>query len=155
MTEDYEQLKFNTAVAQMMILVNAMEKLETINLEDYKILLKLLAPICPFVTEEIWAALPHLTSPYKGEEQNNSAKVQSIHTSTWPTYDENKIIEKTANIAVQVNGKLRDVFQTEANKNDEEVIRLAKETEGYKKWVGEAEAKKIIVVKNKIVNIIL
>jgi leucyl-tRNA synthetase len=138
--EDYELLKFNTAVAQMMIFANTLEKTETVNLEYYKTLLKLLAPICPFVTEEIW---------------NSLVEKNSIHTSTWPKYDENNIQNKTVNIAVQIGGKLRDMFTCVADLSDEELVNFAKNTEGYKKWVGDAEPKKIIVIKNKIVNIVL
>jgi leucyl-tRNA synthetase len=139
-TEDYEKLQFNTAVAQMMILVNAIEKFNSISKEDYKVILKLLAPLCPFVTEELWCIL--------GEGK-------SIHLSTWPEYVVEKIVNKTVNIALQVNGKLREVFTTEVDKGDEEVIMLAKATEGYKKWIGKTEPKKVIVVKNKIVNVIV
>jgi leucyl-tRNA synthetase len=138
--EDYEKLQFNTAVAQMMIFVNAVEKVGTISTDDYKILLKLLAPLCPFFTEEIW---------------HNLGEKDPIHISTWPKYDENKIINKTVNIAVQVNGKLRDVFTAQTDLDDASVIELAKETEGYTKWVGDAQVKKTIVVKNKIVNVII
>ncbi len=139
-TEDYEKLQFNTAIAQMMIYINAVEKSGSISIEDYKIFLKLLAPLCPFVTEEVW---------------NNLGEQKSIHISEWPKYDEKKIVNKNVNIAVQVNGKLRDVFETETDSTDEKVIEIAKKTEGYKKWVGDSEPKKTIVVKNKIVNVIV
>lgn len=137
--EDYERLQFNTAISQMMIFVNAVEKFSAITKENYTALLKLLAPVCPFVTEEIWNML--------GENG-------SIHHSSWPIYDPAKIMNKNVNIAVQINGKLRDVFEAPVDLTDEEAISRAKETEGYKKWIGEHAPKKIIVVKNKIVNIV-
>lgn len=139
--EDYEKLQFNTAIAQMMIYVNAIEKHGGIGLEDYNILLKLLAPVCPFFTEEIWVSL-------------NSTN-DSIHLSDWPKYDKNKIQNQNVNIAVQVNGKLRDVFETEVDQTDDLLKVLAQATDGYKKWVADSVPKKTIIVKNKIINIIL
>ena len=138
--EDYEKLQFNTAIAQMMIFVNILEKNEKIPQEYFQILLTLLAPVCPFFTEEMWSRL---------------GNTQSIHTSNWPNYDENKIVDKKVKIAVQINGKLRDVFETDTDSSDEAVTNLAKSTDGYKKWVNDQEPKKVIVVKNKIVNIII
>jgi leucyl-tRNA synthetase len=85
----------------------------------------------------------------------NLGEKGSIHTSSWPAYDPEKIENKNVNIAIQVNGKLRETFSSPINLSDEEVISMAKETEGYKKWVGEAVPKKIIVVKNKVVNIVI
>ncbi len=141
--EDYEKLQFNTAIAQLMIFTNAVDKTKSqkINLEDYKTLLKLLTPICPFFTEEIWESLSNTN--------------YSIHKTSWPKFDATKIVANTTNIAFQVNGKLRDSFACAVNLSDDEVIKLAKDLENYKKWVGEVAPKKIIVVKNKIVNIVL
>jgi leucyl-tRNA synthetase len=139
-TEDYSNLQFNTAISQMMIFVNAVEKFNNITKENFEILLKLLAPVCPFFTEELWESI---------------GNKDSIHTSLWPEYDENKIIDKKVKIAVQVNGKLRDVFETDTDSSDETLTKLAKDTEGYKKWVTDQVPKKIIIVKNKIVNIII
>lgn len=139
-TSDYELLKFNTAVAQMMIYTNAVEKIGKISTEHYKKLLVLISPLCPFFTEEIWTSLGY------GE---------SVHKAEWPKVDETKLLQKNVKIAVQIGGKLRDVFECARDLSDEEVLVLARNTEGYKKWVGEAKPKKEIVVKNKIVNIVV
>jgi leucyl-tRNA synthetase len=141
--EDYERLSFNTAVAQLMIFVNVIEKLEKVNIEDYKILLKLLAPICPFFTEEIW---------------KNLGEKKSIHLSTWPKFDQKKTINKNITFAIQINGKVRGEFEGVVDMKDEDVVKLCKETETYKKWITEAgviEPRKIIVVKNKLVNVVV
>ncbi len=141
-SEDYEEWKFNTAISQMMIFVNEIEKQEFIDLKTYKILLQLLSPICPFFTEEIW---------------HNLGEKKSIYLSTWPTFDSKKIINQNVNIALQINGKLRDTFTCSVDLGDEEVKKLAENTGGYKKWIIEAgvQIKKVIVVKNKIVNIVI
>ncbi len=146
-TEDYEKLQFHTAIAQMMIFVNTLDKFETIALEDYKTLLKLLAPVCPFVTEEIWSTLSF--GEGRGEAFN------SIHLEVWPKYDGAQIENKIANIAIQINGKLRDTFSIATDSSDEKVLEMAKNRENYKKWVGAVTPKKIIVIKNKIVNVVL
>jgi leucyl-tRNA synthetase len=142
--EDYEKLQFNTAVSQMMIFVNAVEKQVGISLDHYKILLKLIAPICPFFTEEVWSRL-----------NGDGGAYQSIHLSTWPKYDESKILNKTVKIAIQIDGKLRDVIEVDYDTPEEVVKEKAKQTEGYKKWIGEKVPKKTVVVKNKIINIVL
>jgi leucyl-tRNA synthetase len=137
---DIEKMNFNTAVAQMMIFGNAVEKAGKISKENYKKLLQLVSPIAPFVTEEIWSNL--------GEKE-------TMHKSSWPEYEEEKCKDKNVNIAVQINGKLRDTFVAEADLEDERVVEMAKSSEGYKKWVAEATPKKVIVVKNKVVNIVV
>jgi len=137
---DFELLKFNTAIAQLMIFVNHLDREEKISKETYKKLLQMLSPLAPFISEELWSKI--------GESE-------SIHSSLWPAFDETKAKLKSVNIAVQINGKLRDVFEIAVDTPDEEVIATAKKTQGYLKWVGEVVPKKIIVIKNKIVNIVL
>jgi leucyl-tRNA synthetase len=136
---DIEKMYFNTAISQVMILCNQVDKQEKINLDLYKNILKLLAPLIPFVTEEIW---------------QNLGETESIHKADWPKYEEAKCISKEVNMVVQIGGKVRDMFVVPYDTSDEEVIKLAKSTEGYKKWVTE-EPKKIIVIKNKLVNVVL
>jgi leucyl-tRNA synthetase len=157
--EDYEKLSFNTAISQMMILANKLEEKREgdvenlINEEYYKILLKLLAPLCPFFTEEIWGNIsPTSPSPSSGR--------RGIHATEWPKYDEGKIKNQKVNIAIQINGKVRGLLENvDADLNDEDVLNLTKKTESYQKWVmdiiGEKEPKKVIIIKNKIVNIVL
>lgn len=137
---DLELLKFNTAIAQLMIFVNSIDKVQYISRKTYKTLIQMLSPLAPFVAEELWSRI---------------GEIGSVHTSAWPEFDEAKAKEKNVNIAVQINGKLRDVFGVSVDTPDEEVISMAKKTDGYQKWVGQAEPKKIIVIKNKIVNVVL
>ena len=89
---DIEKFAFNTAVSQMMILVNHLEKLDVISLNLFRIVTKILAPVAPHVAEEFWT----LCGDSKG----------SVHTTLWPSYDEAKIISDTSNIAIQSNRKI-------------------------------------------------
>ena len=138
-TEDIENFKFNTAVSQMMILVNAMEDGE-VTREEYASFITVLAPFAPHITEHIWHEL--------GNEE-------SIHKVSWPKYDESKLTEATATISLQINGKLRDTFILPFGSGDDVVLEGAKTTNGYKKYVGDVEPKKVIVVPNRLINIVI
>ena len=138
-TDDLSNLKFNTAVSQLMILTNDLDKNETITKNDYKILLTLLNPIAPHITEEL---------------NEKYALGKPICESSWPTFDEEKTKESTVNIAVQVNGKLRGTMNVPSNTDKEETLRLAKELDNVKKHLENITILKEIVVPNKIVNIV-
>ena len=139
-TEDLNNLKFNTAVSSLMILTNDLDKNEIITKDDYKILLTLLNPIAPHITEEL-------------NEKYSLGK--PICESTWPIYDEEKTKESTVNIAVQINGKLRGTMNIPTNTDKEETLRLAKELDNVKKYLENTTILKEIVVPNKIVNIVI
>lgn len=139
-TDDLSNLKFNTAVSQLMILTNDLDKNETITKSDYKILLTLLNPIAPHITEEL---------------NEKYALGKPICESAWPTFDEEKTKESTVNIAVQVNGKLRGTMNVPSNTDKEETLRLAKELDNVKKHLENTTILKEIVVPNKIVNIVI
>ncbi len=138
-TEDNEALRYNTGVSALMILFNALEK-ENINKEVYKTYLKLLAPYAPFLTEEIW---------------QNLGEVESIHKSSWPSFDPRKIESSSVTIALQINGKVRETLTFSNNANEAEVLAEVKKTSSFSKWVGESEIKKVIFVPNKIINLIV
>lgn len=137
---DIEAFKFNTAIAQLMICINGLEKLTAVPLHTYRSFLLLLAPFAPHVTEEIWSLF--------GESE-------SIHLQQWPMFDPAKTVENTVAMAVQIGGKLRDTFHIERDTPREVIEKLVLERDVVKKWVGENTIKKIIVVPNKIVNIVL
>jgi leucyl-tRNA synthetase len=137
--EDIENFKFNTAVSQMMILVNAMEK-GTYTKEDYIALLKVLAPFAPHLTEEVWSLL---------------GNTSSIHIASWPEYDTSKMQVDSVTISLQVNGKLRGTFSAPFGAPEATITNLAKDTEMYKKHVGEMGVKKVIVVPNRLINIVI
>lgn len=139
-TEDLSNLKFNTAVSSLMILTNELDKQESITKNDYRTLLILLNPIAPHITEE-------LNEMY--------ALGKTICSSSWPKYDEEKTIDSTVTIAVQVNGKLRGSMNIPINLDKEETLRLAKELDNVKKYLENTTIIKEIVVPNKIVNIVV
>lgn len=138
--EDIEEFKFNTAIAKMMILVNAFEKEETLIKESYTALLHLLAPFAPHMSEELWHEL--------GEKQ-------SIHLASWPTYDESKIVEDEVTIGIQVNGKLRGEVTAAKDTSKEALEALALDLPKIKEHTNGKTIQKVIVVPNRIINIVL
>jgi leucyl-tRNA synthetase len=137
---DIEAFKFNTAISQLMICINGLEKLSAVPLRSYRALLLLLSPFAPHVTEEIWSLF--------GESE-------SIHLQQWPIFDAAKTEESSVAIAVQIAGKLRDTFHVERDTPNTIIEKLAFERDAVKKWVGEQQVKKVIVVPNKIINIVI
>ncbi len=139
-TEDYESLNINTAISQMMIFINAVQKENIYPREYAEGFVKLLNPLCPHITEEIWERLGHN---------------ESIAYEPWPIYDIEKTIDDNITIGVQVNGKLRGTIDIKKDAPKEEVEELAKANENVKKFTEGLEIVKVIVVPNKIVNIVV
>lgn len=140
-TEDFENLKFNTAISSLMIFVNAASK-EDVLPREYAIgFIKLLYPICPFICEEMYSILD-------GSEK-------TLTYSKWPTYDNDKVLLYTVTIAVSVNGKLRSTFEINKDTDKDELLKIAKEQENVIKYIDGHEIVKEIVVVNKIVNIVV
>ena len=140
-TEDYETLNFNTAISQMMIFVNAVYKEDTWNLEYAKNFIKLLNPIVPHITEEIWS-----------EVFNNK---ESIAYEPWPTFDKSKLIEDTFEMVVQVNGVVRGKTEVPMSFTEEEMKASAKEIDTVKEKIEGKTIIKEIVVPKKLVNIVV
>ena len=138
-TADYEQLKFNTAIAQMMIFINAVYKENNLPREYAIGFIKVLSPLAPHIAEEIW---------HEGLKMEGC-----IAKSTWPTFDEELTKDTLVQIMVSVNGKLRDKLEVEKDLSKEEVEKLALGLEKVKPFIT-GPVKKIIVVPNKIVNIV-
>ena len=138
-TEDFENLQFNTAISQMMIFINEVYKQDQIYKPYLENFVKMFACICPFIGEEIYHKLGH---------------EETITYATWPTFDESKLKLETIKIAVQVNGKLRDTIEIHIDSDEESVKEMAQNSENVKKFTDGKTIKKIIYVKNKIVNIV-
>ena len=140
-SEDYEKLSFNTAISQMMIFINAVYKETVFPRWMAKEFIKLLNPICPFITEELW--------------QNVFGETESIAYTSWPTYDEAKTKADTYTLVVQVNGKLRDRIDVSDSLSNEEIQKIALESEKVKAFTNGLTIVKVIVVPKKLVNIVV
>lgn len=140
-TEDLPALKFNTAVSSLMIMLNEYEKYENgISKDEYRLLLQLLNPIAPHITEEL------------NEKYNLGEK---FCLSKWPNYDESKIKEENKIIGIQINGKLRGEIPVTINDSEETVKEKVLNLESVKKYTDNKEIIKFIYVPNKIVSIII
>ena len=139
-TQDYESLNFNTAISQLMIFVNAIYKEEFLPREYAIGLVKLISPVCPHLGEELWEMLGY---------QN------TIAYESWPTYDENLLKEDSYVLAVQVNGKVRATIDVNVSDGEDVIKQKAKNAENVQKHIDGKEIVKIIVIKNKIVNIVV
>ena len=139
-TEDIDALKFNTAVSSLMILLNKMEKMDSISKKDYRTYLILLNPIAPHITEEL-----------NEEYQLGNA----ICESSWPSYEEDKLVDSEKEIAVQVNGKVRATILVHIDDTDDVIKEKALSEDNVKKHIEGKEVVKIIVIKGKIVNIVV
>jgi len=143
-SEDVEDLKYNTAISSLMILLNEAEKAnEGVDLPRYffEIFLKLLAPFAPHITEEIWREC------FKNKT--------SIHREPWPEYDPKLLIEGTVTIVLQVNGKIRDTISMDASVTESVAKEAALANEKVKHAIGSAAPKRVIYVDKKLVNIVI
>ena len=138
-TVDYDNFRFNTAISQMMIFTNEAYKNPNIPREYLEGFLKLLNPIAPHITEELWEKLGHN---------------ESIAYEKWPVYDEAKTVENLVTVVVQVNGKLRDKLEVSANTSKEELEALALASPKVQANLEGKTPKKVIVVPNKLVSIV-
>ena len=139
--EDLTTLKYNTAVAALMIMLNEYEKYENgVTSDEYRLLLQLLNPIAPHITEEL------------NEKYNLGI---ALCESSWPEYDEAKIVEDTQKIAVQVNGKVRGTIEITLDEDETSIKEKALNDENVLRHTSGKEIIKVIVIKNKIVNIVV
>jgi leucyl-tRNA synthetase len=138
--DDIPGFRFNTAVSAMMILANAIEKEEKIPQAEYEMLLKILSPFAPHMTEEIWSSL--------GNDK-------SIFTASWPEYSEELSQDEEIELVVQINGKVRDRLTVAADISEDEAKKLALASEKIQGHIGSKEIKKIIFVQGKLISIVI
>ncbi len=139
-TDDYNALGFNTAISQMMIFVNEAYKAETVYRPYAEAIIKMLSCIAPHICEEMWEKLGH---------------TNTISYEAWPTYDESMLVDDEVEIAIQVNGKLRAKITIAKDEDDEKVKEVALFQDNVKAHTEGKNIVKVIVVKNKIVNIVV
>jgi leucyl-tRNA synthetase len=143
-SEDLEEYQFNTAIAELMKLSNALAEAgipdSPVYAEGIRTLVLLLAPFAPHIAEELWQAL---------------GGTDSVHRQSWPSYDPVALVADTVTIVVQVNGKLRGSFEAPADVTPEEQERLALQSEAAQKYLQGATPKKVVVVPKKLVNVVV
>jgi leucyl-tRNA synthetase len=140
-TEDYEKMKFNTAIAAMMALINTISNEGKLSRGDYKALLLLLNPVAPHISEEIWERMKFDSKP--------------IYLQKWPQYDENAIFKATVELAVQINGKVKSRIILPSGLDDAAAEKAVLEDETVKSLIEGKTVIKVIVVKNKLINIVV
>ena len=138
-TEDFEQLHFNTAISQLMVFVNEAYKADALPYEYVEGFVQLLAPIAPHIGEELWSIL--------GNDQG-------ISYVPWPTYDESALVEDEIEVVFQVNGKVRAKAMVPADAEKAVLEQLAQENELVQEQLQGKTIRKVIVVPNKLVNIV-
>ena len=139
--EDLEEQKYNTAVARLMELTNILSQAPSISKDVWQKFLPLIAPFAPAIAEEMWERSGENKSIFK----NNN----------WPEVDNKALKEDTVNLVVQINGKVREIMVTETGKEEEELKEEVLENKKIQKWIGEKEIKKVIIIKDKLINIVL
>ncbi|MGO4937069.1 leucine--tRNA ligase [Fundicoccus sp. Sow4_H7] len=138
-TEDYEQLHFNTAISQMMIFLNEARSADVVPMEYAKGFIKLLAPIAPHLMEEIWSIM---------------GEIESVSLATWPEFVEALTIEDQIEIVIQINGKVRTKKMIASDLSKEELEKIALEDETIQAEIANKTLRKVIAVPNRLVNIV-
>jgi len=161
-SEDIENLKFNTAVSSMMKFCNLWSRLQSnrgfstksgqknsgaLEVNDFENFLKILSPFAPHLAEEIWSSLSKISK--------NKQYKKSIFLQSWPKYDKKIIKEKKFLLIVQVNGKVRDKIEIEIGAEKEEAKKIAQSSKKIEKRIGGKSIKKIIFIPNKLINFVI
>jgi len=138
-TEDIAAFKYNTAIAALMTYLNYLETRQDVTREEVQTLLILLAPLAPYLAEELW------------EQLGNS---RSIHLASWPTYNAEALRSETITLLVQVNGRLRDRIEVAHDAAEDEITQQALASEKVQRFVSGHEVRKIIYVPGRLVNVV-
>jgi len=138
--EDLDGLRYNTAIAATMELSNAIRDSGVAQREAVETLLKLVAPLAPFVTEELWHAVGH-----EG----------TIHDGPWPEYDPAKLVADTVDIPIQVKGKLRGTVTVPTGASEQEVLEAARSIPAIATQLEGKEIRKVIFLPGKLMNIVV
>jgi leucyl-tRNA synthetase len=139
-SDDIEHVKFNTAVAKLMTLVNELSKSPKVNKKDYEMVLKILNPFAPHITEELWEQLGHK---------------EDMVFAEWPQYDESKLVESRLEIVVSINGKVRDKMMIDTSWDKEEILNISKQLEKIQSLIEGKTIIKEIYVPKKLVNLVV
>ena len=179
-TEDIENLRYNTAISALMVLFNEMEHANSapplkgfgnanapIRMEYFKTFLKLLAPFAPHLSEELWQQLTQTNTEINKSQINadntsvnqrthqRKLAFKSIHLEPWPSYDPKLIEEEKFELIIQVNGKMRDKVLVSINISQKEAENIALSREKIKNWLKDKEVKRVIFVPKRLINIVI
>ncbi|MCQ6274443.1 leucine--tRNA ligase [Bacillus sp. V3B] len=138
-TEDYEGLRFNTAISQLMVFINEAYKASVLPISYVEGFVKLLAPICPHIAEELWEKLGHSGS---------------ISYEAWPAYDEGKLMDDSVEIVIQINGKVKAKLIVPVNTNKDALEQIVMDDDTVKEQIDGKTIRKVIAVPGKLVNIV-
>ncbi|OHA64547.1 MAG: leucine--tRNA ligase [Candidatus Wildermuthbacteria bacterium RIFCSPHIGHO2_01_FULL_49_22b] len=138
-TEDLENLRYNTAIAALMEYFNALQRSDKATREQINTLLILLSPFAPHLTEELWGKLGN-----KG----------SIHNQPWPKYNPRILKEEQLRLVVQVNGRVREVLSVARGISEKEAVALALQQEKIKKWFPSGKPKNVVFIKGRLLNLV-
>ena len=139
-TEDTDRLSFNTAIAQLMIYSNELQKLERIPIDLWEPFVLLLAPYAPHIAEELWERIGHS---------------DSLAYETWPPFDPKLVVDEVVELVIQVNGKVRAKMEVEAGLPEDELVTAARENERIKQLLAGKTLARSVVVPDKLVNFVL
>jgi leucyl-tRNA synthetase len=138
-TEDYEHLRFNTAISQLMVFINEGNKADILPISFMEGFVKLLSPICPHIAEELWEKLGHSGT---------------ISYEAWPAYDEGKLKDDEVEIVIQINGKVKAKLMVPADVNKDVLEQIAMGDDKVKTQIDGKTVRKVIAVPGKLVNIV-
>ncbi len=154
-SEDLDEMKFNTAIAAFMEFINFWQQSssarqqpsQALSQKDAEIFLKLLSPFAPHLSEELWERL--------GPSSSADGHRKSIFYEKWPKYDAGLIKEESFELVVQISGKVRDAISAPIDMLEEEAKKMALNSEKVQKWLENKPVKKVIFVKNRLINLII
>ena len=138
-TEDYEGLRFNTAISQLMVFINEAYKATTLPKHFIEGFVKMLAPICPHTAEELWQKLGHK---------------ETVSYESWPAYDQAKLLDEEVEIVIQINGKVKAKLLVPTGATKEILEQIAMDDDTIKEQIGGKTVRKVIAVPGKLVNIV-
>lgn len=143
-TEDIKDFHFNTAISALMILLNEMEKQSQLSIIHCQLLIKLLSPFAPHLSEELWQ-----------EMKGSSKTFKSVHQEKWPTFSQELLKEQIITLIIQINGKLRDTVEIDSSTLESEIDQIALSRPKIKVLLSGALPRKIFKVKNNLINLVL
>jgi leucyl-tRNA synthetase len=139
--EDYSEFKFNTAVAKLMEALNELQKEDVeVSNGDLGKLIKTLAPLAPFISEELWSQI-------NGDF--------SIHTQEWPEFNEKLLMSESVSISVQINGKVRGVIEINPNAEESEARDIAEKNDNVKKYLLAGKIIKVVYIKGRTISFVV